>query len=71
MKVNEEISEKGSSSSYRVGASGELDGLCGRYQMQADRRKPAKAEVAYYHDQVGNSDKGTETYDRWRRLFGS
>ena len=44
-------------------------------KTQADRRKPAKAETAYYHDQLGNShndsDNDIETYDRWRQLFGS
>jgi outer membrane PBP1 activator LpoA protein len=40
-------------------------------KAQADRRKPAKAGAAYYHDQVENSANDVETYDRWRQLFGS
>jgi outer membrane PBP1 activator LpoA protein len=40
-------------------------------EAQADHREPAKAETAYYHNQVGNSDNDIETYDRWRQLFGS
>ena len=40
-------------------------------RAQADRRKPAMAEGAYYRDQVGNSKNHIETYDRWRQLFGS
>ena len=29
---------------------------CVADKAQADRRNPAKAEMTYYHDQVGNSD---------------
>ena len=46
-------------------------GCVGNTKALADRRKPAMAETAYYHDQVGNSDNDIETYDRWRQLFGS
>ena len=40
-------------------------------KAQADGRKAARAEIAYYHYEVGNSGNDIETYDRWRQLFGS
>jgi hypothetical protein len=68
---NEDISEKAALAVIALASTASATGCVADTKAQADRRKPAKAETAYYHDQVGNSDNRIETYNRWRQLFGS
>jgi hypothetical protein len=71
MKVIRTLVKKAALSVIALALAASATGCMADTKTQADRRKPAKAETAYYHDQVGNSANDIETYDRWRQLFGS